>query len=61
MRPIDILFGGMREQARTNDRCMPAPIGCGGPAEEFTDEASRREYGISRFCQKCQDSIFHDD
>ena len=61
MRPVDILFGGMREQAQTNSTCLPAPIGCGGPATEFTDERSRREYGISRFCQKCQDSIFRDD
>ena len=25
---------------------------------EFTDESSRREYGISGLCQTCQDSFF---
>lgn len=31
---------------------------CGGPAVEFRDELSRREYRISGFCQKCQDKTF---
>lgn len=26
--------------------------------EEFKDEASMREYGISGMCQKCQDETF---
>jgi len=26
--------------------------------EDFTDEISRREFGISRLCQKCQDEVF---
>jgi hypothetical protein len=47
-----------RTTAITNDRCVPAPIGCGGPATEFRDEASKREYAISGLCQNCQDSIF---
>jgi len=38
--------------------CVPAPIGCGGPASEFRDEISRKEFTISGLCQKCQDSIF---
>lgn len=42
-----------------NDVCVPAPIGCGGPATDFKDEVSRREYTISGLCQKCQDSIFN--
>lgn len=31
---------------------------CGGEAKEFRDEAARREFGISGFCQKCQDEVF---
>lgn len=26
--------------------------------EDFRDEISRREFGISRMCQSCQDSVF---
>jgi len=50
-----------RTSAITNDRCVPAPVGCGGPAVEFEDEASRREYAISGLCQKCQNSFFGSD
>lgn len=25
---------------------------------DFTDALSRREFGISRMCQKCQDEVF---
>ena len=35
-------------------------VSCGGDATKFTDELSEREYGISGFCQKCQDGIFGD-
>lgn len=33
---------------------------CGEPIDmnEFRDELSRREFGISRMCQECQDSVF---
>ena len=40
------------------DKCLPAPIGCGGPATEFKDGLSRKEYAISGLCQKCQDGVF---
>ena len=38
--------------------CVRAPIGCGGPATEFKDDLSRKEYTISGLCQKCQDEVF---
>ena len=44
-----------------SNRCIPAPIGCGGPADEFFDALSTREYLISGLCQKCQDKIFSSD
>ncbi len=50
-----------RTTAIKADRCIPAPLGCGGPATEFTDPLSRCEYAISGLCQKCQDSIFGGD
>lgn len=57
-RPVDALFSGRRE-AISEARCMPAPIGCGGPAVEFQDEVSEREYGISGLCQSCQNEFFN--
>ena len=36
------------------DRCTF----CKGPATEFKDELSRKEYTISGLCQKCQDATF---
>ena len=47
-----------RTTAINNDRCIPLPIGCGGPATDFDDEVSKREYTISGLCQKCQHAIF---
>ena len=47
-----------RTTAITNDRCIPAPIGCGGPATVFDGEISKREYAISGLCQMCQNSVF---
>ena len=31
---------------------------CAEPLGEFTDELSKREYGISGMCQSCQDKTF---
>jgi len=31
---------------------------CGNHATEFRDALSKKEYGISRMCQECQDSVF---
>ena len=58
---LEKTFG--RTTAIKGDKCVRTPIGCGGPATEFKDELSRREYGISGLCQKCQDRIFgeHDE
>jgi len=47
-----------RTTAITSNICVKPPYGCAGPATEFRDELSRREYTISGLCQKCQDSIF---
>jgi len=31
---------------------------CKKEATEFRDELSKKEFSISGFCQKCQDSVF---
>lgn len=52
------LFGYDRRKSIGQDKCVPSPIGCGGPATEFRDDISRREFTISGLCQKCQDKVF---
>lgn len=52
-RPIDTVSSRRRDAIRLNTCSL-----CGGPADEFTDELSRREFGISGACQTCQDKIF---
>ena len=47
-----------RSSAIEGDRCIDPPIGCGGPATEFKNAISRKEYTISGLCQNCQDAIF---
>tara|TARA_R110000824_G_scaffold107055_8_gene253029 strand:+ start:3893 stop:4099 length:207 start_codon:yes stop_codon:yes gene_type:complete len=52
-----ILFGRGRKVAMENQLCVM----CGSDANhftDFTDELSRKEYGISGMCQSCQDKAF---
>lgn len=56
-RPVDIIFPERRE-ALVKQKCISAPLGCGGPADSFKDDTSVKEYSISGFCQKCQDKFF---
>lgn len=53
---LEETFG--RTTAITGNMCVPRPAGCGGPATEFRDQKSEKEYRISGLCQKCQDAIF---
>jgi hypothetical protein len=48
------LHGRSRTLAIVNDSC----VSCGGRADKFKDEVSKREFGISGLCQKCQDEIW---
>ncbi len=52
-----ILFGVSRTEAIEGDIC----IECKGPATEFRDDLSRKEFMISGMCQKCQDETFGPD
>ena len=47
-------FGRSRILAQAGNGC----VRCGESAVDFRDELSRKEFGISGFCQKCQDKIF---
>ena len=51
------LFGRGRKVAMDNQMCVI----CGDDANHFTDELSRKEYGISGMCQSCQDGVFSVD
>lgn len=57
-RAIDGIFGFDRRDSIKEDKCIPIPYGCAGPALEFRDELSRKEYTISGLCQKCQDAFY---
>ena len=48
------LFGRSRTLALAGNQCVK----CGESATDFRDELSQKEYGISGFCQSCQDGVF---
>ena len=43
-----------RSEAFPSQTCVM----CKGPATEFTDALSKKEYTLSGMCQKCQDNFF---
>jgi len=49
-----VSFGRSRSTCASNKLC----VSCGNAADKFRDALSEKEYGISRLCQKCQDSVF---
>jgi len=55
---LEDLMGFSRKEAIKQDKCIPPPIGCGGPADRFHDPDAEREYRISGLCQRCQNKIF---
>ena len=54
---ITSTFGTDRKGSIKSDKCA----WCKGPATEFVNEISKREYSISGFCQKCQDETYGKD
>jgi len=48
------LYGRSLSLSQAGCQCVK----CGSHAVDFTDELSRKEYGISGFCQGCQDDFF---
>lgn len=53
-RPVDRLDGGARRTALESRTCSA----CGSEANEFRDQKSSVEYGLSGMCQDCQDAFF---
>ena len=54
---MEALLDKLAPHSRTEGKCAI----CGKDVNvetDFDDELSRREYGISRLCQACQDSVF---
>ena len=47
------VFGRSKVLAVAGNQCVK----CGELATNFSDEISRKEYGISGLCQCCQDEI----
>lgn len=52
---LEKAFG--RTSAIESDSCAF----CHGPAIEFKDDLSRKEFTISGLCQNCQDNVFDED
>ena len=50
----EALFGRPASVSIFNAECVK----CGEAAVDFKDELSKKEFGISGFCQPCQDEIF---
>ena len=50
----EALFGRPTSVSVFNRECVK----CGEAAVDFKDELSKKEFGISGFCQPCQDEIF---
>ena len=46
--------GMARSDALAQDKCAR----CGGDAADFRDDASKREYSLTAWCQGCQDHFF---
>jgi len=49
-----LIHGNTRTDAIGADTC----VSCGKGASLFTDDLSKKEYGISGLCQACQDDVF---
>jgi hypothetical protein len=49
---------GLALQMFGRERHGTVCVTCGESVGEFRDPLSRKEYGISGMCQKCQDSVF---
>jgi hypothetical protein len=47
------VFGRSRKGSIQFNQCVT----CGGPAKEFRDDLSRKEFTISGMCQACQDKV----
>ena len=58
--PTERLLGKINPDTRGLELSILANVCalCNGPATEFKDRRSKREYPITGACQKCQDRLF---
>jgi len=52
-KPVFSLFPKMADRVINGDCSF-----CARPLTAFTDELSKKEYGISGMCQTCQNEVF---
>ena len=57
-RPVDTLPFAFLKVPRDTAIEMKCCARCGGEAEFFADFISEREYGITGYCQSCQDEAY---
>jgi len=55
---VDALLSAVLGKDRTVTIITDTCGACSGPAKEFKNEISKREYEISALCQKCQDRVW---
>ena len=55
---LEVLNQAAHGRSRKDSMSSGFCVSCGNPAVEFKNELSRKEYGISGMCQKCQDEFF---
>ena len=62
-KTIKEILGFDRQKTIQENRCAPPPYGCEQVVkeEDFVDEISRKEFGISGLCQTCQNKVFSVD
>jgi hypothetical protein len=60
-RFLDNLSSRIYGRTRTDSIAHAVCVFCGGPATEFTDDVSTREFSITGMCQRCQDKFFVED
>ena len=58
---IDAFLSSMTGRNRVATIASNTCMTCGGAADTFKDEVSKREYAISGMCQSCQNSVFGKD
>ena len=60
MEFLDSLTKSTKGRSLTESWKRGMCVWCGGPATEFKDVLSEKEYLVSGFCQVCQDEVFEE-
>ena len=60
-RATDAIGKTMAGRTRAEARAAGCCVGCGRPLGRFRDWESKKEYGLSGLCQRCQDQAFAEE